>query len=230
MTSVPNAPHQAWPKLPWLTALLTGIIGPGFAMALLANASATAPVADLAASIVAVGLMGAGMIAAAATGRMSIGVAFAMTAGASLLFLTQALDLPPLQHGLCVALALGIASISFAARGSLFARSAGKKGWWIAIAIVAGEGAIIFTAIASPGALPPWLLALLPAQWASSALQMAMSDPVSGVAFWDLLALAGTAVATLTVVALWPRRWTYLIMFGTWIVLSVLVGEQPAFN
>lgn len=229
MTPAPHAPPQDWPKLPWLVALVAGIALPAFAMVMQPNASATRSLADLAAPIMAVALMGAGMIAAAATGRMGIGVAFALAAGTGLVLLALMLGLPSLQHGLFVAFAIGVASLSFSARGALFARSIGERGWWIAVAIIAGEGAILFTAMASPGALPSWLLALLPAQWASSAMQTAMRGTASGVAIWELLALAGTAGATLIVAALWPRRWPNLIMFSTWIILSMMVWQQPAF-
>ena len=60
-------------------------------------------------------------------------------------------------------------------------------------------------------------------------MQTAMRKTASGVAIWELLALAGTAGATLIVAALWPRRWPYLIMFSTWIILSMMVWQQPAF-
>jgi hypothetical protein len=42
-----------------------------------------------------------------------------------------------------------------------------------------------------------------------------------------LLALAGTAAATLMVARLWPARWPYLVMFTTWLALSALVWHAP---
>jgi hypothetical protein len=120
-----------------------------------------------------------------------------------------------------------IASFSFAARGKLFARSAGNRGWWIAVFVVAGEAAILITAATKPGALPAWLLVLLPAQWASTAIQTALTGTGTRAAAAPLIALAGTAAATLLVARLWPRRWPYLIMFSTWLALSALVWVRP---
>lgn len=178
--------------------------------------------------LLAVGLMSVGMIGAAVAGRLWIGVVLALLAGAGLLVLARALGLPPLTHPLSIALAMLIASISFAARGTLFARSAGARGWWIAVFVVAGEAAILATAYAMPGALPAWLLVLLPAQWASTAIQTALAGTGTAAASSQLLALAGTAAATLLVALLWPRRWPYLIMFTAWLALSALVWHRPA--
>jgi hypothetical protein len=172
-------------------------------------------------------MMSVGMIAAAAAGRMQNGVVLALAAGAGLMLFAQTLGVTPQPDPIAAGMALTAASISFAARGILFARSAGDKGWWIAVAVVAGEAAVLFTAAAAPDALPSWLLALLPAQWASAAISAALSGPVLGTALWELVALAGTAAATLLVAALWPRRWPYLVMFGTWVGLSVLVWHRP---
>ncbi|MEM8725022.1 MAG: hypothetical protein AAGE86_05820, partial [Pseudomonadota bacterium] len=87
----------------------------------------------------------------------------------------------------------------------------------------------VATAWAEPAMLPDWLLALLPAQWASMAIQTALTGTGTGTlaAGSALLALAGTAAATLLVVRLWPRRWPYLIMFTAWIGFSALVYHQP---
>ena len=87
---------------------------------------------------------------------------------------------------------------------------------------------MVLTAAAMPGALPGWLLALLPAQWASAAIQTTLTTSGAGVALSELIALAGTAAATLLVAALWPRRWPYLVMFTTWLGLSALVWHFPA--
>lgn len=163
------------------------------------------------------------MIAAAADGRLAVGVMLAFVAGAGLVLLAQALGVPALPHLLAIAVAVVAASVSFAARGTLFARSMGGKGWWMAVFVVAGEAAIVLTALAQPDALPDWLLALLPAQWASIAIQAALADPGLIAAWAALLALSGTAAATLLVASLWPKRWPYLVMFTSWLSLSALV-------
>lgn len=178
--------------------------------------------------LAAVGLMSVGMIAAAAAGRLWIGVLLALLSGAGLMVLARALGMPPLPHPFSTGLAVIIASVSFAARGTLFARSAGARGRWIAIFVVAGEAAMLATAWALPGALPDWLLALLPAQWASVAIQTALTGTGTRAASSALFALAGTAAATLLVARLWPRRWPYAVMFTTWLGLSALVWYRPA--
>ena len=177
--------------------------------------------------ILAVGLMGVGMIAAAAAGRLWIGVGLALLTAVGLILLARALGMPPLPHPFSTGLAVVIASVSFAARGALFARSASEKGWLIAVSVVAGEAAILLTASALPGALPDWLLALLPAQWASAAIQTSLTGTGTRAASSALFALAGTAAATLLVVGLWPRRWPYLVMFTAWLGLSALVWYRP---
>ncbi|WP_086608265.1 hypothetical protein [Erythrobacter donghaensis] len=178
------------------------------------------------AAILAVGLMGAGIIGAAAAARFWIGIVLALLAGAGLLLLAQVIGMPPLQDPLWTGLAIAAASFSFAARGALFARSAAAKGWLIAVFVVAGEAAILATASARPGTLPEWLLALLPAQWASMAIAGAWTGTGADVAGAALIALAGTAAATLLVANLWPRRWPYLVMFSAWLALSALVYER----
>lgn len=179
-----------------------------------------------AAPILAVGMMGAGMIAAAVIGRFVVGVMAALLAGASLVLLAQALGLPAPRAPAAAAFAAMIASLSFAARGALFARSAAPRGWWVALAVVAGEAAVLVTAMAMPGAWPVWVLALLPAQWATIALQAALTGEGGPAASAALIALAGTAAATMFVTRLWPRRWTYLVMFTTWLSLSALVWHR----
>jgi len=228
MTSPPPVHPPARPLTGWLAAALAGVAAPALAMLWLADAPAAAPLAGVGGPILAVGLMGTGMIAAAAAGRLWTGVGLALLAGLGLMLLSRVLGMPSLPNPLWGGIAVIIASISFAARGSLFARSAGKKGWWIAAAVVAGEAAMLATALAIPDALPRWLLVLLPAQWASTAIQSALTGTGTGAAVAALLALAGTAAATLLVARLWPRRWPYLIMFTTWLGLSALVWHHPA--
>jgi hypothetical protein len=177
-------------------------------------------------AIVAVGMMGAGMIAAAVTGRFWSGVIAALLGGAGLVMVARAFGLPAFHSPAAAVLAALVASVSFAARGALFARSAGARGWWIALGVVAGEAAVLATAAAMPGAWPVWVLALLPAQWATLALQSALTGAGAHIASAALIALGGTAAATLLVARLWPRRWPYLVMFTTWLALSALVWSR----
>lgn len=228
MKSLSHVQPPAWPYLAWLSAALAGIAGPVLAMLLIADAPAPARLALVCGSILAVGLMGAGMIGAAASGRLWAGILLAVLTGAALIACARALGLPPLPHQSSTGLAVVIASISFAARGALFARSASNKGWLIALFVVTGEAAILVTASALPGALPDWLLVLLPAQWASVAIQTSLAGTGALAAGSELLALAGTAAATLLVAGLWPRRWPYLVMFSAWLSFSALVWHWPA--
>ncbi len=207
------------PLLAWLTVAFAGVVAPASVLLMTSEASA-------AGASVALGMMGAGMIPAAAAGRFVVGVAVALLAGAGLVLLARGLGLPALHAPAATVLAAIVASVSFAARGALFARSAAARGWWIAVAVVAGEAAVLLTAAAMPGAWPGWVLALLPAQWATLALQAALTGTGAEVASIALLALGGTAAATLLVARLWPRRWPYLIMFTTWLGLSALVWER----
>jgi hypothetical protein len=71
------------------------------------------------------------------------------------------------------------------------------------------------------------LLTLLPAQWASTAIQTALTGTGTRAASSALLALGGTAATTLLVAALWPRRWPYLLMFTAWLGMSALVWQRP---
>jgi hypothetical protein len=210
------------PLLAWLAVALAGSVAPAMVLFQVVDA----PLAVVAGPILAVGMMGAGMIAAAADGRLWIGVLVALINGAGLMLLARAFGMPPLADPVSALAALIIASISFAARGALFARSASSRGWWIAVAVVAGEAAVVLTALADPSALPGWLLALLPAQWATLAIRAALTGTGAHVANAALLALAGTAAATLMVARLWPRRWPYLVMFTTWLSLSALVWHR----
>lgn len=212
-------------SLAWPVTALAALVAPSLTMLRLADAAVPLPL--MAAPLLAVGLMGAGMIGAAAAGRLETGVLLALLAGAALTLLAQTLGLPRLPLPLSTGLAVLIASISFAARGALFARSAGARGWWIAVFVVASEAAILATALAMPRALPAWLLVLLPAQWASTAIHASLTGAGTAAASSVLIALAGTAAATLLVAGLWPRRWPYLIMFTTWLGFSALVWHRP---
>jgi hypothetical protein len=193
-----------------------------------AAAAPHSPVAAIAGPIGAVGLMGVGMIGAAAAGRLGFGLALAVLTGAGLAMAAWTLGITPVPAVSMTGIAVLIASTSFAARGALFARSVGARGWWVAVAVVAGEAALLLTASAMPGALPRGLLALLPAQWASAAITASLDASAARVAGPELAALAGTAAATLLVRNLWPRRWPYLVMFTTWLGLSALVYHYPS--
>lgn len=196
-------------------------------MLMLVDAPAPAPLVLFGGPILALGLMGAGMISAAASGRLWAGILLALLTATGLLVLARALGMPPVSHPLSTGLAVIVAVFSFAARGALFARSASDKGWWIALFVVGGEAAMLLTAMTLPGALPDWLLVLLPAQWASVAIQTGITGTGIGSASSALLALAGTGGVTLLVSLLWPRRWPYLLMFSAWLGLSALVWHYP---
>lgn len=217
-----------FPFLAWLIVALAGVVAPAVALLMVVQAPATVPLALVLAPILAVGVMGVAMIAAAVAGRLWIGVLLALLTGAGLLMLARALGLPTLPHTASTSFAMIVASFSFAARGKLFARSAADRGWWIAVFVVGGEAAMLVTAATMPGALPDWLLVLLPAQWASMAIHASLTGAGIWAASSPLLALAGTAAATLVVARLWPRRWPYALMFTAWLGLSALVWYRPA--
>lgn len=219
MRLLPHNQPATRPGLAWLSVALAGSVAPAVALWVTGDALTAAP-------ILAVGMMGAGMNAAAASGRFWIGVLVALVNAAGLMLLALALGLPAVQDPASAALAAIIASLSFAARGALFARSAMARGWWIAVAVVAGEAAVLITAATMPGAWPGWVLALLPAQWATLALQAALTGIGGTLANAALFALGGTAAATLLVHRLWPRCWPYLVMFSTWLSLSALVWHR----
>jgi hypothetical protein len=227
MKSVSHAHPLVWPSLAWPALALAGVAAPTVAMLMLVDAPAPAPLAMVGAPILAVGLMGGGMIAAAAAGRLWVGIVLGLLIGTGLILWARVLGMSPLPHPFSTGLALLIASFSFAARGTLFARSASEKGWWIAMFVVAGEAAMLFTASAMPGSLPDWLLVLLPARWASTAIQTALTGTGTRAASSALFALAGTAAVTLLVARLLPRRWPYLLMFTAWLSLSALVWYRP---
>ena len=209
-----------------MATALAGLFVPAFAVLVLAGAPGGA--AAIGGPVLAAGMMGAGMISASASGGLRTGIGLGLLSGMVLIALASLLGLPVLDHLLATAMPALFAAISFAARGALFALSGGRRGWWIALAVVSGEAAMLAVAAVQPGALPDGLLALLPAQWASAALGSALAGGGAMGAPFELLALAGTAAATLLVAGLWPRRWTYLVMFTTWVALSALVWRWPA--
>lgn len=226
MTPMARPQRSAVSPLAWLTAALAGIAAPTLALVTLAGAPV--PLMLFGGPILALGLMGTGMITAASAARLRVGIALALLTCAGLLVLARLLGMPSLPHPVSTAFACAVAGFSFAARGKLFARSAADRGWWIALFVVAGEAAMLLTAAAMPGALPDWLLVLLPAQWASMAIQTALTGTGTRAASAALIALAGTGAVTLLVAWLWPRRWPYAVMFSAWLGLSALVWHQPA--
>ncbi len=226
MTSDLQLRPITWPWLAWTFAALAGFLAPASFMAVTAGSPDAAEIGAAAAPLLAIGLMGAGMIGASAAGRLWIGIVLAVLVGSGLAILALTLGMPSLPHPAFTALAFLVAAVSFAARGALFALSGGAKGWWIALAVVAGEAAIILTAWTQPGALPDWLLVLLPAQWATIAIEASLTGAGEHIAIAALVALGGTAAATMLVAKLWPSRWPYAVMFTTWIALSVLVWNS----
>lgn len=228
-----------WPFLGWLAAVVAGVGAPLCAMLVLAQVGQAAPfegaLAPVLAPLLSLGMMGVGMIGAAVTGRLWVGIVLAAANAAFLallVFLAFAFGLisapfPTAVMITMIAVVL-IAGFSFAARGALFTRSASPLGWVVALGVVAGEAAILATALVQPGALPDWLLALLPAQWASIALQSALGGNFTAQSYAAMTALLGTAAATMFVTYLWPRRWTYAVMFTTWLALSALVWWYSA--
>lgn len=228
MTQAPpsSTKHPAAAALPsriGLAVALAMLVLPAVAMMMLRDTPAPAPLALIGGPILAIGLMGVGLIAAAAGGRFWIGLGLALLAGVGLILLARALGMPALPHPFSTGLAVIIASISFAARGLLFSRAMGKNGWLMALFVVAGEAAMLVSAAYLPG----WLLTLLPAQWASTAIQTALTGTGTRAASSALFALAGTAATTLLVAFLWPRRWPYALMFTAWLALSALVSQFP---
>lgn len=223
MTFASPTPPPSWPILAWFSVAVMGVVAPiAASLMTMGNNAASSP-------ILALGLMGVGIIAASILGNFWTGVGLALVNAVCLIGVSIAVGTPLQADGSLAIVAL-IASLSFAARGALFALSGAGKGWLIAVFVVAGEAAILLTAMAMPEALPQWLLALLPAQWASMAIAAALFGPGMWTAIWELIALAGTALATLFVARLWPKRWTYSVMFAIWIAMSALVYYQPGFS
>jgi hypothetical protein len=194
-------------------------------LALLAKSSPLVPVGG---PVLTLGLMGVGIIGAATAGYFLAGVALSLTNAACLLLLALALGMAPPLHVFSIVLAMVVASGSFAARGALFAKTMTQKGWLMALFVVAGEASVLLIAYVWPGVLPLWFLALLPAQWASTAIQAALTGAGASVVIPVLIALAGTAATTLLAARLWMRGWPYLLMFTAWLGLSALVYFSSA--
>ncbi|MEE4201500.1 MAG: hypothetical protein V2I30_12415 [Erythrobacter sp.] len=215
-----EAGQRAAPRSVWCFAALLGVAAPT-AVLLAIGGGAAAPT-------IALGLMTAAMIGAAISGSLRTGTLLGIANGVWLATLSVAFDIVPIGNILLSAFAALVASLSFAARGALFARSSGRRGWLIAFAVALGEAAILISAASDPGLWPHWLLVLLPAQWASLAFEDALAGTGLVSAAAPLAALAVTALATLFVRQLWPRRWTYLIMFTTWLAMAALVWQASS--
>jgi hypothetical protein len=213
-------------SLAWSTAFLAGTAVPVLIMLVLSAASS--PLALAGGPIFTLGLMGVGIIASATAGSFWIGVLLALLNAACLIVLAHALGMPALPDPLSIGLAMIIASGSFAARGALFGKTLSNRGWLMALFVVAGEASVLLIATAFPGLLPNWFLALLPAQWASIAIQAALTGSGAISAMSVLIALAGTAATTLLAARLWLRRWPYFLMFTAWLGLSALVYFSSA--
>lgn len=214
-----------WPASAWCTTVLVGVALP--VLAILVLSAASLPTVPASGPLFTLGLMGVGIIAAATAGRFWIGVLLALLNAACLMLLALALGMPAPPHPLSTGLAMVIASGSFCARGALFAKTLSRRGWWMALFVVAGEGSVLLIVYTAPGVLPDWFLALLPAQWASIAIQASLTGTGAVAALYEaipvLIALGGTAATTLLAARLWLRRWPYLLMFTAWLGLSALV-------
>ena len=210
-----------WPTIAWCTTVLTGVAVPVLFMLVLSASSS--PVMLAGGPIFTLGLMGVGIIAAATAGYFWIGVLLALLNVTCLVVFAIALGMPGLSHPASLGLAMVVASGSFAARGALFAKTLSQRGWLMALFVVAGEASVLLIVSIWPGVLPNWFLALLPAQWASIAIQAALTGSGTWAALPVLLALAGTATTTLLAAKLWLRRWPYLLMFTAWLGLSAMV-------
>ncbi|MEM1174442.1 MAG: hypothetical protein AAGA33_13820 [Pseudomonadota bacterium] len=192
--------------------------------------TASYPLSSASGPIFALGLMGVGIIGAAAAGNAWIGVALALINAVCLVVLARMLGMPTLPDTLSLCLAIIIASVSFAARGALFATTLSDRGWLMALFVVAGEASVLLIASVVPGVLPNWFLALLPAQWASIAIQSAITGSGGGGSMSVLVALAGTAATTLLARRFYRQRWSYLLMFTAWLGLSALVYFSSALS
>jgi len=229
MKSSSFEPRLPFLPLAWFVAALAGVCTGAGAMLLLVDTPAPAPLALVGGPILAVGLMGFGMIGAAAAGRLWIGVLVAPPSGGSLILLARVLGMPPWPHPFSTVLALVIASVSACRAGALFASTVAARGWWIAVSVVSGEAAMVLMASAWPGFWPD--SAACPAPCAMGQRR----DPdgahrVRGTraAAAALAALAGTAAVTLLVARLWRARgWPDLLMFTAWLGLSAVVWRWP---
>lgn len=221
MTLFTSSRLTTWPRSAWVTTALVGAALP--VLLILVLSPAPSALTSASGPILTLGLMGVGIIGAATAGNVWVGIVLALLNAACLTGLALALGMQKLPAPLSTIVVMGIASGSFTARGALFAKTLARKGWLMALFVVAGEASVLLIAFALPGALPHWFLALLPAQWASIAIQTTLMGAETLGAAPVLLALAGTAATTLLAARLWMHRWPYLLMFTAWLGLSALV-------
>ncbi|WP_237438363.1 hypothetical protein [Alteraurantiacibacter buctensis] len=227
----PDVPKQppARPLLAWLSVALAGIAVPAVALLLQVDAPAPAPLALVGGPILAVGLMGTAMIAAAIGGRLWAGALLALLTGVGLIYLAKALGMPPLPHPFSTGLAVIVTSFGFAAMGKFLARVSSARAWMTAAGLTAGQALVLLIAAAAPGLFPDWLLALVPAQWASVSIQTALTGTGTRAASSALITLSGSAVVLL--LAAWLRRrpgWCVPVLLAAWIALAALVWTRPA--
>ncbi|MXO72826.1 hypothetical protein GRI99_14430 [Altererythrobacter buctensis] len=208
---------------------MAGIAVPAVALLLQVDAPAPAPLALVGGPILAVGLMGTAMIAAAIGGRLWAGALLALLTGVGLIYLAKALGMPPLPHPFSTGLAVIVTSFGFAAMGKFLARVSSARAWMTAAGLTAGQALVLLIAAAAPGLFPDWLLALVPAQWASVSIQTALTGTGTRAASSALITLSGSAVVLL--LAAWLRRrpgWCVPVLLAAWIALAALVWTRPA--
>ncbi|MEM6817687.1 MAG: hypothetical protein AAF578_02765 [Pseudomonadota bacterium] len=196
-------------------------------LALLVNREDPSALLGSAGPVFTLGLMGVGILAAANTGQFRSGVILALLNIACLMLLALALGIPASPQPVATAFVMIFASGSFAARGALFAKTLARRAWLMGLFVVAGEASVLLIAALLPDALPTWFLALLPAQWASVAIQKTLTGAGQFSATAALIALCGTATTTMVAAKLWYRPWPYPLMFTTWLALSALVYFWP---
>ncbi|WOJ96002.1 hypothetical protein R0137_12215 [Congregibacter brevis] len=210
-----------WPASAWSATVVLGVAVPILVLLTLSGSPSSLVISS--GPILTLGLMGVGIIAASTAGRFGLAVSLALMNGASLIVFALLLGMPAPTHPFSTVLAMVIATVSFSARGALFAITLSQRGWLMALFVVAGEASVLLIVSLFPGALPDWFLALLPAQWASIAIQASLSGAGTLAAIPVLIALAGTAVTTLLAARFCLHRWPYPLMFTVWLGLSALV-------
>ncbi|MFC3101719.1 hypothetical protein [Altererythrobacter lauratis] len=233
----PASDHpQSWPVPAWLFLALAAIVAPAVVMLLVADAPAPVPVALVGGPILAAALIAAGLTAGAASRRFWIGFPLALLAGVGLIQLARVLGMPALPHPFSTGMSVIVTSFGFAAMGALLGRAAPAMGWRIAAFAIATMAGILAIVAVWPDTLPDALLALVPAHWASMAIQTALTGTGTRLASSSLFALAGTGAAALLARGLWsrnwpqgwPHNWPLWLVVVAWIGLSALVWQRPA--